>query len=176
MTIQYKNIIFNFNYLKYEDILGEIEFRIPKDLMQEFVKDNNCIPYDEDYLYELPNETFDDYIFEEDYYGINPDTFIVFIRWCLCQEQVKFEIDATYLNVFWLIHDCLHAEHDCSGSTVYVSKEIEKDRLIETFEYLKNNNMNLLNIVEIEKIEDTFYTRWKQGINLEQYKFYEYED
>lgn len=159
MIFNYKNIEFSFTKYQYPDFIGAIEFEISKSLIQEYYKYYDCIPYDIDYI-----------IKDDDYFGIYADVLIVFINWCFKQEDRQFKIKVKYSNIFWLIHDCLHAEEDVTGSEVYVSKDVEEDRLIETFEYLKDNNMDLPNIIEIEEIENSFYERWKQRINLEQYK------
>lgn len=165
MKFKYNNVTFNFTKLSYIDILGEIEFTIPKRYFKKFIKDFEEIPYN-------TNEEWENLVFQKfDYIGNSPDTLIVFLNWCFNQTSKRFNINVSYSNIFWLIHDCFHAENDVSGSEVYVNNDIEEQRLIDTFEYMIKHKLELPSFIEIKEIEEAYKNRFKKPIYLSNYIF-----
>lgn len=67
----------------------------------------------------------------------NNDAQIVYLAW-IFSEPGEFNMHYESESVLWLLHDCIHAENDCSGTSVYVDDYAEeraiKDSLVEACE------------------------------------------
>lgn len=182
----HKNITVNFTEIDYADITGDTVLHLSAEMTAEMVTD--CCGFQEYYCgYEIEELTTE---LEKDYDKIaehikekgeeveirNSDAIISVYEHLLDQEE-KYELEVHSENISWIIHDLLHAEHDTAGCTIHVQAEIEEQRILESLRITKDQHENLLPGFEFyEKLEEEYYNRFKKRIDLEEYKYPEYEE
>ena len=107
------------------------------------------------------------------YYVDNPDIMIMYFEWILTEGEQ--EITVNYPNPFWLIHDIQHALYDSQGCTIYVSAEIEEQRLIEALDIMKSQGYTIEYDL-FEEVKEAFQNRFGRPLNIYEEDYLEFEE
>lgn len=170
------------------EFMGETTLTLTSDFVAELIE--NCCAFVEFFLHYEMEELFGELDQDEDLMidhfkklnenveVRNADAIIAVYEYALMEENRQFNFDVETENVSWVIHDTLHAIHDASGCTIYVESSIEKERILKSLEITKEQFPNEVPDYEfLEKLEEEFYSRFKERICLEDFKYFEdYEE
>lgn len=109
------------------------------------------------------------------YFIDSADIMIMYFSWILTEGPQ--EITVNYPNPFWLIHDIQHALYDESGCTIYVSKEIESERLIDALDLMKSSGYTI-EYELFEEVKKAFKDRFGDELKVceEDYLEFQYEE
>jgi len=189
MIYTHENITANVSTLnpQWVDMTGETTLTATSDFVAELVE--NCCSFVEFFLHFQMEELYSE--LDEDTDEIakhfreldgdvevsNADAIIAVYEYCLDNPDRQFNFDVTTENVSWVIHDILHAIHDASGCTIYVASSIERERILKSLEITREQFPNAMPDYNfLEKLEDEFHTRFSEYLDLEEFKYPEYED
>lgn len=186
-TYQYKNITLNIHTLEWVDITGETYIVLPSKVVARLIAES-CTFVEFFIRYQM-EELWDELEQDEDkaeqhFLSLgedveihNADAIIAVYAWLLeSGENMTIEVHSEHIS--WPIHDLLHGEHDEAGCTIYTDAQIEEQRILKSFEVVKNQFPQCLPTFEFcEKLEDEFYQRFSERLDLEDYKYPEnYEE
>lgn len=168
MIYQMKNLILNVETDNHADMMGDCELIIPfkhKDFLKDacgMKKNHRWTPdsYEPIFEHEYGSIRLDD----ENYVTNSVDIGIAYMSWLLDGGD-DVEVDVTYSDPFWAIHDVQHALNDESGCTVYVDGFIERERLTDAFEIMADLGHHPTHQL-VEEIETGFRNRFKMPIDL----------
>ena len=189
MTYTHENITLNVTTLnpQWVDMMGETTLTLDNDFVAELIE-NSCtfneffMSYQMEELKEELEEDEDAIIeyfkdLNETVEVTNADAIIAVYEYCLDEDEREFNLDVETENVSWVIHDMLHAIHDASGCTIYVESAIERERILKSLEITKEQFPNEVPDYEfLEKLETEFHTRFKEHLDLEEFKMFGYEE
>ncbi len=106
----------------------------------------------------------------------NPDAIISVYEYYL-EEDNEVVLDIETEHASWVVHDMQHAVHDAAGCTIYVKAAIERERILFSMDYTKKHwPDNMPGVEWLEEMEDDFQQRFKQPLDLEEYKYFGYEE
>ena len=181
---KYKNISLNYSLNEYADFTGDTILYLDSDFVSELIE-NSCSFYEffigfqmEELKDELEDnaELISKHFFElgEVVEVTNADAIISVYEYCLSNEENEYQFDVESENVSWIIHDILHAKHDAAGCTIYVESEVERQRIVESLEITQKEFPSLMpDFSFLENLESEFYSRFKENLDLEEFKYLE---
>lgn len=188
-TYNYKNISVNVTTLNpdWVDQMGETVLKLDSDFVAELIE-NSCT-FGEFYLrYDIKELFIDEFEEDEDKAAEhfrnlnktieigNADAIIAVYEYCLSEEDREFQFEAETENISWVIHDILHAVHDAAGCTIYVASAVERERILKSLTITKEKFPNHMpDFLFLENLENEFYSRFKEGLDLDEFKYTEEE-
>lgn len=181
MVHKHKNLTFNISHIdpRFVDHLGETVLHLSGEQMAEMIE-WNCTFWEyldfydyEHYVEDIDQDNAQEKLIQffkencEDTFEVcNADCIIAVYEYCLTEDnEYEFDIDTEHLS--WVLHDLLHAEHDAAGCTIYVEAEVEKQRIYDSMNQVRELYPDYMPSLDfLEDLERSYRLRFKKHIDL----------